>query len=135
MVARANYEAYLFCMHGKKANAFLGLVLLSTSVNPGVAKETFSSEDLDFFESKVRPLLAERCYNCHSHKAKKLKGDLYLDSRKGALKGGDNGPAVKPGHLSGSLLIEAIRYRDPDLQMPPKTKLPKREIEVLERWV
>ncbi|SVC77076.1 uncharacterized protein METZ01_LOCUS329930, partial [marine metagenome] len=122
-------------MYGKKANAFLGLVLLSTSANLVVAKAEFSTEDLAFFESKVRPLLAERCYKCHSHKAKKLKGDLYLDSRKGALHGGDNGPAVKPGDLSGSLLIEAIRYRDPDLQMPPKTKLPGREIEILERWV
>ncbi|MFP6854902.1 MAG: DUF1549 domain-containing protein, partial [Opitutales bacterium] len=58
-----------------------------------------------------------------------------LDSRKGVLHGGDLGPAVKPGDISGSLLIEAIRYRDPDLQMPPKTKLSDREIETLERWV
>ena len=122
-------------MFGKKANAFLVIVLLFAAIKPVLAKEKFSSEDLDFFESKVRPLLAERCYKCHSHKAKKLKGDLYLDSRKGLLHGGDNGPAVKPGDLAGSLLIDAIRYRDPDLQMPPKTKLSEREIEILERWV
>ncbi len=92
-------------------------------------------DELAFFESKVRPLLIERCHECHSHKAKKLKGDLYLDSRKGVLRGGDIGPSVMPGNPAGSLLIEAIHYRDPDLQMPPKTKLSSTEIEILEKWV
>ena len=122
-------------MFNKKANAFLRLFLVAMSANPVMAKETFSSEDLAFFESKVRPLLAERCYKCHSHKAKKLKGDLYLDSRKGALHGGETGSALKPGDLAGSLLVQAIRYGNPDLQMPPKSKLSNREIEILERWV
>jgi hypothetical protein len=123
------YEAKLFSMFRKKANAIAVLVAIVLTANQSVAQKEFPKQDLAFFESKVRPLLAERCYKCHSHKAKKLKGDLYLDSRKGALHGGDNGPAIKPGDLSGSLLIEAIRYRDPDLQMPPKTKLPVREID------
>ncbi|MFP6900338.1 MAG: DUF1549 domain-containing protein, partial [Opitutales bacterium] len=122
-------------MRGKKANAITVFSLLAFSANWIAAKETFSTEDLAFFESKVRPLLAKRCYKCHSHKAKKLKGDLYLDSRKGALHGGDNGPALHPGDLSRSLLVQAIRYRNADLQMPPKTKLSAREIETLERWV
>ena len=120
-----------------KTKTILSLTLLAVfyAVPVVSAKETFDDRSIAFFESKVRPLLAERCYNCHSHKADKLKGSLYLDSRSGALRGGDIGPAVKPGDLSGSLLIEAIRYRDPDLQMPPKSKLSSREIEVLEQWV
>ena len=100
-----------------------------------VSSPFLNGDESVFFESKVRPLLIERCYECHSHKAKKLKGDLYLDSRKGVLQGGDIGPAVKPGNPADSLLIEAIRYRDPDLQMPPKTKLSDAEIEILESWV
>ncbi|MDA1047791.1 MAG: PSD1 and planctomycete cytochrome C domain-containing protein [Verrucomicrobia bacterium] len=122
-------------MFVKNANAFVGFAVSLLAAFSTFGKEVFPASDLVFFESKVRPLLIERCYKCHSHKAKKLKGDLYLDSRKGTLHGGETGPAVKPGDLSGSLLIEAIRYRDPDLQMPPKTKLSASEIETLERWV
>ena len=117
------------------AIAFAGLVAFALLAKLAVAKEAFSPEDIAFFESKVRPLLAERCYKCHSHKAKKLKGDLYLDSRKNALHGGETGSAVKPGDVAGSLLVQAIRYGNPDLQMPPKSKLSSREIEILERWV
>ncbi|SVC65937.1 uncharacterized protein METZ01_LOCUS318791, partial [marine metagenome] len=117
------------------AIAFAGLVAFALLAKLAVAKEAFSLEDIAFFESKVRPLLAERCYKCHSRKAKKLKGDLYLDSRKGALHGGETGTAVKPGDVTGSLLVQAIRYRNPDLQMPPKTKLSVREIDTLEHWV
>ncbi len=122
-------------MFNKKANAFLCFFLVATSANPVMANETFSSEDIAFFESKVRPLLAEQCYKCHSQQAKKLKADLYLDSREGVLRGGDTGPAIKLGDSAHSLLMEAIRYRNPDLQMPPKTKLSNRDIEVLERWI
>ena len=122
-------------MFGKMATAIAGLIVFAFVAKLAVAKEAFSSEHIAFFESKVRPLLAERCYKCHSHKAKKLKGDLYLDSRKGALHGGETGSALKPGDLAGSLLVQAIRYGNPDLQMPPKSKLSSREIEILERWV
>src|SRR5262249_51533256 len=84
---------------------------------------TPSAEDLQFFESKVRPLLIERCQNCHSTKAKKHKGGLLLDSRAALLKGGDSGPAVEPGQPSKSLLIKAVRQTDSTLQMPPNGKL------------
>ena len=90
---------------------------------------------LAFFESEVRPLLAEHCYKCHSTTAKKLKANLYLDSADGILAGGDSGPAVKPGEPDASLLIEAVRYHDSDLQMPPKSKLPDDAITTLEKWV
>jgi len=112
---------------GKKLLWVAGAIFLPSSF--------LSGSELAFFESKVRPLLSERCYECHSHKAKKLKGDLYLDSRKGVLQGGDIGPSVKPGNPADSVLIEAIHYRDPDLQMPPKSKLSDAEIEILESWV
>jgi hypothetical protein len=88
----------------------------------------------DFFEKKVRPLLAERCLECHSP-AKKVKGGLRLDTKEGWATGGDSGPALVPGDLEKSLLIEAVRYGNQDLQMPPKKKLAAEEIAILEQWV
>jgi hypothetical protein len=89
----------------------------------------------DFFEKKVRPVLAQNCYPCHSAQAGKLKGGLRLDSRDGLLKGGDNGPGIVPGHAAQSRLIEAIGYQNADLRMPPKGKLPAQAIADLTRWV
>jgi hypothetical protein len=94
----------------------------------------FGDEGVDFFEKKVRPLLAERCLECHSPE-KKVKGGLRLDTREGWAHGGDGGPAIVPGDLDKSLLITAIRYKDRDLQMPEKRKLPDEEIAILEQWV
>ena len=68
----------------------------------------------DFFETRVRPVLVENCYKCHSQGAEKIKGGLVLDSRDGVLKGGDTGPAVVPGNLEKSLLIKAVRYTNKD---------------------
>src|SRR5690348_13057341 len=77
--------------------------------------------DLEFFESKVRPILVEHCYECHGDK--KQKGGLRLDSRPGWQAGGDTGAVVMPGNPAKSLLIEAIGYKNEDLQMPPKEAL------------
>ncbi len=88
-----------------------------------------------FFESKIRPVLADRCYACHSAKAEKLKGGLLLDSREGLRKGGDRGAAIVPGDSEKSLLIKAIRYGDEDLQMPPKNRLSKEIVADFEAWV
>ncbi len=88
-----------------------------------------------FFESKVRPLLIKRCYECHSEEKGKRKGGLTLDVRAGWEAGGDSGPAIIPGKPEKSLLIEAIHHGDPDLAMPPKEKLSDSEIAVLEEWV
>lgn len=87
-----------------------------------------------FFRDQVEPILRQRCYECHSH-AGKIKGGLVLDSRSGWEKGGDSGPAVIPGAAEKSPLIEAVRYANPDMEMPPKAKLPAAEIVILEQWV
>lgn len=87
-----------------------------------------------FFESKIRPVLAEHCYSCHSATAKKIKGGLLLDTRPGWQKGGDSGPAIVPGHPEKSLLIKALHFGD-DLKMPPKAKLPAAVIADFEAWV
>ena len=95
-----------------------------------------SGEDADaeFFTSQVEPILVSRCYECHSHE-KQIKGGLALDSRAGLETGGDGGTAVVPGDPDTSRLILAVRYADPELQMPPKQKLSDAEIAVLEEWV
>lgn len=102
------------------------------------ATETLTQEQTNFFESKIRPVLADNCYKCHSQKAEKVKGGLMLDTREGIRTGGENGPAVVPGDLEKSLLIQAVRYTDPDREMPPKAKggkLPDNVIADLEQWV
>ena len=85
------------------------------------------------FLSEVLPLLKQHCFECHSHTAGKAKGGLVLDSRSGWAQGGDSGPAVFPGKVDESLLIQAIRYQK--FEMPPKGKLPNAAIETFERWV
>ena len=94
-----------------------------------------SAEGVEFFERKIRPLLVEQCYKCHSAEAEKVKGGLLLDSREGLLKGGDTGAAVVGGDVEKSLIIEAVRYQNEDLQMPPKKKLSEQQIKDLEAWV
>jgi hypothetical protein len=92
-------------------------------------------DGVEFFEKKVRPVLAEHCYRCHSAQAKKPKGSLRLDSRAALLKGGDNGPALVPGRPERSRLIDAVRYTNVDLHMPPRGKLPEQTITDLTAWV
>ena len=92
-----------------------------------------TAEQLQFFETKVRPLLSEHCYACHSGEAGKLQAGLFVDSRSGLLRGGDSGPAIVPGDPQASLLIQAVHYEA--YEMPPKGKLSDAEIEMLERWV
>lgn len=93
---------------------------------------------LDFFEKKIRPVLIEHCYECHSAQAQtdgKLKGGLLLDSRQATQAGGDSGPSVIPGKLEESPLIDAIRYSEDSYQMPPAGKLPDDVIADFEKWV
>jgi len=92
-------------------------------------------EHLEFFEKKIRPVLVERCYECHSAAAKRNKGGLTLDTRDGILKGGDAGPVLVAGDPEKSKLIEAVRYKNRDLQMPPKSPLPPDQVRDLEQWV
>ena len=91
---------------------------------------------VEFFEKKIRPILVDHCYKCHSHEAEKIKGGFLLDTREGLLKGGDTGAAVVPGEPEKSLLIKAVRYTDENLQMPPKgKKLSPEQVAELEAWV
>src|SRR6187399_391577 len=114
------------------------LVVLARAAMLPAAEATLNTEQSNFFEKNIRPVLVNKCYECHSTKAEKLKGGLLLDTREGTLKGGENGHAVVPGNLDESLLIKAIRYTDEELQMPPPKhggKLSDDTIANFEQWV
>jgi mono/diheme cytochrome c family protein len=113
--------------------AILALAQVAVPVQAGAPE---SSADVDaararFFENKVRPLLAEKCYACHG--PEKQKGGLRLDSRAALLKGGENGAAVVAGKPDESLLVDAVNYAGPE--MPPSGKLDPSEIDTLTRWI
>jgi hypothetical protein len=107
---------------------------LALLCSAGVGGEGDPSAD-EFFEARIRPVLVEHCYRCHSKGAEKLKGNLHLDTRAGLLQGGESGVVIVPGHPEKSRLIEAIHYENPNLQMPPKGKLSDAQIADLETWV
>lgn len=88
-----------------------------------------------YFETNIRPLLIEHCYECHSASAQPIKGGLRLDSKVGWTAGGESGPAIVPGDAGASLLIRAIRNTDANMRMPPDKALPPEAIEKLERWI
>ena len=95
-----------------------------------------ASAGTDFFEAKIRPVLVQHCYECHSTESGKAKGGLRLDSRNDLHRGGDSGPAVVPGDPGESLLLKAIRHADPDLAMPPDAdRLPDSVIADFTRWI
>lgn len=94
-----------------------------------------SPEDLAFFEQRIRPVLVNRCYECHAVDAKEVGGELLVDSRQALRRGGSNGPALVPGDVDSSLLVKAIRYRDANLQMPPGGRLPDNEISDFQHWI
>ncbi len=105
-------------------------IVLSSLCN-GVEKDPANA--IDFFEKKVRPILVERCYECHS--ANEANGELLLDSRPAMDKGGTRGGVVNRELPEKSLLISAIDYNLPDLQMPPTGKMPDAEISILRKWI
>ncbi|MEZ5941760.1 MAG: PSD1 and planctomycete cytochrome C domain-containing protein [Planctomycetaceae bacterium] len=92
-----------------------------------------ADEATDFFESKIRPVLIERCYKCHSQEGNAYKGGLTVDSREAIRRGGESGAAVVPEKLEESLLLDAIRYES--YEMPPDGKLPDEVIHDFETWI
>jgi hypothetical protein len=133
----------------RRVAAFLGLLVLC-GIGSGVPaaddsppkKETPATADkptpegVEFFEKKIRPVLVNNCYKCHSAAADKIRGGLSMETRDAMRKGGDKGPAVVPGDLKKSLLIEAIHQTDDRVKpMPPKEKLPDQVIADFETWV
>lgn len=101
----------------------------------GLMLHANNSQGLEYFETHIRPLFVEYCYECHSGDSEKLQANLYLDSRTGWQTGGDSGPAIIPGRPEDSLLFQAISHTNSDLEMPPKNRLSEPEIEHLKSWI
>src|SRR5262245_26569661 len=117
----------------ERRSGMMGLLLFGWACTSAAADP--APPDFEFFEKKIRPVLAEHCYKCHSAEAKKPKAGLLVDSRAALIKGGDSGPALAPGQPEKSRLIEAVGYKNVELQMPPRGRLPDHVIADLTAWV
>ncbi|WP_421861614.1 DUF1549 domain-containing protein [Parvibaculum sp.] len=116
------------------AGALMGVLLGFITV--AAAQPTpVATDDLAFFESKIRPLLIENCYDCHSVGAKRIRGGFLLDSSPGLLRGGDSGPAIIPGQADASRLVNMVRHHPDFESMPPKSKLSPAQIQDLISWI
>jgi hypothetical protein len=113
--------------------ASLAVVLSLCLAAAEAVAEELPVTGVEFFEKKIRPVLVETCYKCHSAGAEKLQGKLLLDNREAARKGGETGPAIVPGDPEASLLLKALRYED--FEMPPSGKLPAEVIADFEKWI
>lgn len=113
--------------------SFIFALVVSLLPAAMLAEDTkFAAAEVEFFEKEVRPLLVKRCYECHT--GKEPKGGLLLNARDAIIAGGETGPAIKPGNPEESLLIESINYAG-FYNMPPKSKLPKAEVDIFTKWV
>ena len=110
-------------------------IILAVALTVGVVRAADLPEHIEFFEKKIRPVLSEHCAKCHSTDSEKVKAGLLLDSRSDILKGGVSGPAATLGNPDKSMMIEAIRYTNEDLQMPPKHRLTPEQVKDFEEWV
>ncbi|MFM1558370.1 MAG: PSD1 and planctomycete cytochrome C domain-containing protein [Roseibacillus sp.] len=108
--------------------------LLVLAAPLAIGEDELSSEQISFFEAKIRPAFAEHCYKCHSAD-EKIKGGLQLDTRAGLRHGGDSGEVIVPGKPDESLLWTAINWADEDYEMPPKRKLPTSVIADFKKWI
>src|SRR5882762_5992854 len=106
---------------------------VAATIMPAGRALATDAQNLRFYEEQIKPLLEANCFKCHG--GEKTKGSLTLTNRASILAGGDTGPAVSLDQPSKSLLLKAISYTDPDLQMPKKQKLPDTQIALLTKWV
>ena len=111
----------------------LSIAIMLATGSAWAAGPPVERQRLDFFETKIRPVLVQHCYKCHAADSRKFRGGLLVDSRQGLLKGGESGPAVVPGDLEESLLISALK--DDGFEMAPEGKLPPAVIVDFEKWI
>lgn len=115
------------------SRVLISFVLLTAAAT--CQAEDLTSEQAKFFETKIRPVLIESCYECHSKESGQNEGGLTLDTKIGLRQGGNSGPGVAGNKLNASWIWRAVTHRDPDLKMPPESKLPDRIVADIKRWV
>ena len=121
----------LLMTRSRTISGLISTLLFVSLIQAGETKP--SQEGIEFFESKIRPVLVQHCYQCHAVDAKNIQGGLVLDSREGALKGGDSGPSVVPNNTEESLILSALKFES--FEMPPKGKLSDEIIADFEKWI
>src|SRR5438067_1463754 len=112
--------------------AFWVLLAAGLAGPRAASAQTPSAQATEFFEARVRPVLADNCFSCHG--PKRQRGGLRLDSAASLRKGGDSGAVVVPGHPEKSPLIQAVRHAG-ERKMPPEKKLPAQAVADLAAWV
>ncbi|MCA9006847.1 MAG: DUF1549 domain-containing protein, partial [Planctomycetaceae bacterium] len=115
---------------------FVLILMVSGLISPAWSAEAAGKagdKGIEFFESKIRPVLIKHCYECHAADSKSIRGGLLLDTRAGLLKGGDSGPALQPGKPAESMLLESLRFES--FEMPPSGKLAPEIIADFETWI
>ena len=121
----------------KPARLFGAVLIVSLSAlapRAGSADEGVDPAKIEFFERRIRPLLAGKCFNCHSADNKSA-GGLRVDDRNGLLEGGKRGAAVVAGDPAASLILKVVRHQEGVPKMPPEGGLEPEEIADLERWI
>lgn len=118
----------------RRIRSTIPLLLLVFGCGP-CAADAADAAQAEYFERRIRPLLAEHCNACHSKKSGAENGELVLETIAGIAAGGSRGPVLSPGKPDESLLMQALRYSAEDLQMPPEGKLPDRELHLVEEWI
>ncbi len=108
--------------------------LLVTSAAAPAQSQELAPADLEHFESKIRPVLVERCYQCHGADPERIRAGLALVDAEGLRAGGDSGAVIVPGAPDDSLLVEVLRYEGP-IKMPPDGRLPAAVVADFERWI
>ena len=121
------------CSLGARSALLLISLLFAFGFSLATNADEETAKRIEFFENRIRPVLVEHCYECHSSRSKGLKGGLFVDSSKGLRMGGDSGPAITLGDSKTSLLMQAIRYES--TEMPPKGKLPDSVIADFAQWI
>ncbi len=114
--------------------ALVGLCVFS-SLAFGQTRKVSRAEGIAFFEKKIRPVLVQHCYKCHSQESRRSRGGLMLDTRENMRMGGDTGHGIVPKDLKSSLVWEAITYKNPDMKMPPEKKLPDSVLADFQKWI
>jgi len=105
----------------------------SIAAAPWLSDGVLADDRLDYFENRIRPVLVEHCYQCHSTTARNIRGGLLLDSQNGWAEGGDSGPAIVPGSPDESLLISSLLHES--FEMPPDKRLPAETVEHFRKWI
>ncbi|MCA9187935.1 MAG: PSD1 and planctomycete cytochrome C domain-containing protein [Pirellulaceae bacterium] len=115
-----------------RPTSFPAIVLAVILASAAIPTDAVGQREEDFFESRIRPVLADHCVTCHG--SEKAESNLRVDSLESMLRGGDGGPAIVPGHADRSRLLAAIK-QEGDLAMPPDYRLDDQQVAGIEKWI